>query len=280
MNEAQTKNDLITPALVEAGWGIVEGSSLRLEFAINKEHLIGSSKRLLKAAQLAPPTFESDRIGNQFTAHLLLHHFLSEDDLNWLKGFESYQLNDEQKQALILVRELGAINNFSYRQISDVDTPSATRDLRQLCDFRLLLKKGDKKGTYYLAGEMLNDEPLALNDEPIVLNDEPSALNDEPPMDIKTSNTDKNKLVLELPIDLRNQVLNLKKRESNKEKISSIILSLCRLRPYRLSELALLLNKGDNYISNEYIKPLLGVSLDYKYPEVINHPNQAYLTIN
>ena len=31
MNEAQTKNDLIELALPEAGWGIMEGSRLRLE---------------------------------------------------------------------------------------------------------------------------------------------------------------------------------------------------------------------------------------------------------
>ncbi len=45
MNEAQTKHDLITPALQEAGWGIVEGSRLRLEFPITKGRLIGQGKR-------------------------------------------------------------------------------------------------------------------------------------------------------------------------------------------------------------------------------------------
>jgi type I restriction enzyme R subunit len=34
MNEAQTKHDLIEPALRAAGWGVVEGSRLRLEFPI------------------------------------------------------------------------------------------------------------------------------------------------------------------------------------------------------------------------------------------------------
>src|SRR5690606_14888870 len=96
-----TRNPTIAAVFHETNLAETKGSGIR------------AVKRLLKAAQLAPPTFESDRIGNQFTAHLLLHHFLSEDDLNWLKDFESYQLNDEQKQALILVRELGAINNFS-----------------------------------------------------------------------------------------------------------------------------------------------------------------------
>ncbi len=45
MNEAQTKHDLIEPALRKAGWGIVEGSRLRLEFPITKGRLIGQNKR-------------------------------------------------------------------------------------------------------------------------------------------------------------------------------------------------------------------------------------------
>lgn len=45
MNEAQTKHDLITPALQSAGWGIVEGSRLRLEHPITKGRLIGQGKR-------------------------------------------------------------------------------------------------------------------------------------------------------------------------------------------------------------------------------------------
>jgi len=45
MNEAQTKHDLIEPALRDAGWGIIEGSRLRLEFPITKGRLIGQSRR-------------------------------------------------------------------------------------------------------------------------------------------------------------------------------------------------------------------------------------------
>ncbi|MEZ4840648.1 MAG: DEAD/DEAH box helicase family protein [Flavobacteriaceae bacterium] len=45
MNEAQTKHDLIEPALRQAGWGIVEGSRLRLEFPITKGRLIGQGRR-------------------------------------------------------------------------------------------------------------------------------------------------------------------------------------------------------------------------------------------
>ncbi|MAL22147.1 MAG: restriction endonuclease subunit R [Xanthomarina sp.] len=45
MNEAQTKHDLIEPALREAGWGVIEGSRIRLEFPITKGRLIGQGRR-------------------------------------------------------------------------------------------------------------------------------------------------------------------------------------------------------------------------------------------
>lgn len=45
MNEAQTKHDLIEPALKAAGWGVVEGSRLRLEFPITQGRLIGQNRR-------------------------------------------------------------------------------------------------------------------------------------------------------------------------------------------------------------------------------------------
>ena len=45
MNEAQTKHDLIEPALRQAGWGVIEGSRLRLEFPITQGRLIGGNRR-------------------------------------------------------------------------------------------------------------------------------------------------------------------------------------------------------------------------------------------
>jgi len=45
MNESQTKHDFIDPALKEAGWGVVEGSRVRLEFPITQGRLIGQGRR-------------------------------------------------------------------------------------------------------------------------------------------------------------------------------------------------------------------------------------------
>jgi len=45
MNEAETRATYIDPALREAGWGVVEGSRIRMEFPISKGRLIGNGKR-------------------------------------------------------------------------------------------------------------------------------------------------------------------------------------------------------------------------------------------
>ncbi len=45
MNETETRAELIDPALKAAGWGVVDGSRIRMEFPINKGRLIGHGQR-------------------------------------------------------------------------------------------------------------------------------------------------------------------------------------------------------------------------------------------
>jgi type I restriction enzyme, R subunit len=45
MNETETKAELIDPVLRALGWGVVEGSRIRMEFPINKGRLIGHGQR-------------------------------------------------------------------------------------------------------------------------------------------------------------------------------------------------------------------------------------------
>lgn len=45
MNEAQTRHDLINPALKDEGWGEVEDSRIRVEYSITKGRLIGHGQR-------------------------------------------------------------------------------------------------------------------------------------------------------------------------------------------------------------------------------------------
>ena len=45
MNEAETRAEYIDPALKAVGWGVVEGSRIRMEFPISKGRLIGHGQR-------------------------------------------------------------------------------------------------------------------------------------------------------------------------------------------------------------------------------------------
>lgn len=45
MNETETRAELIDPVLRAAGWGVVEGSRIRMEFPISKGRLIGHGQR-------------------------------------------------------------------------------------------------------------------------------------------------------------------------------------------------------------------------------------------
>ena len=56
---------------------------------------IGAMRRLMKEAGLMPPTFESNHEANKFTARLLLHHFLSKENMEWLAQYAEFGLVNE-----------------------------------------------------------------------------------------------------------------------------------------------------------------------------------------
>lgn len=51
MNEAETRAELIDPALREAGWGVVEASRIRMEM-IAPGRLIGGGQRAVSTVAL------------------------------------------------------------------------------------------------------------------------------------------------------------------------------------------------------------------------------------
>src|SRR5690554_3446216 len=112
-------------------------------------------QKLMKASEMLPPTFESDHSNNTFTLRLLLHNFLNEADINWLNNFSHLSLSEEQKMALIFVREVGAIDNKSFRQLCGVSTRKATLLLRDLQIKDLVDQKGKSKSTYYVPNEKI-----------------------------------------------------------------------------------------------------------------------------
>ena len=112
---------------------------------------IGAMRRLMKEAGLMPPTFESNHEANKFTARLLLHHFLSKENMEWLAHYAEFGLGNEQKLALVFVREVGAIDNATYRQLDSSITHARARlEIHKLCDLGFIEKKGQGRNTYYI----------------------------------------------------------------------------------------------------------------------------------
>ncbi len=280
------RNPFIAAVFHETNLAETKGSGIR------------AMRKLMINSNLAPPTFESSRINNKFTARLLLLHLLGKADIQWLSEFDQFNLNDYQKQALVFVREVGAIDNNTYRQLSDTDALKASIELRQLREAKLLVQKGKGRGTYYIIGPALhplndivdtssNTEGLSHNTQGSAHNTDGLAHNTEG-LILKVSNDIEIKeeivnprqalLIKELPEHVRLRLGKLKKREADPDKIKNIIEDICEQTSYTLEELSIILDKQENWISRAYIKPLIDEKrLTYTIPDMFNHPHQAYI---
>ena len=262
---------------------------------------IGAMRRLMKEAGLMPPTFESNHEANKFTARLLLHHFLSRENMEWLAQYAEFGLVNEQKLALVFVREVGAIDNATYRQLDSSITHARARlEIHKLCDLGFLEKKGQGRNTYYIRtskvvslGERLRPQgerllPLhGTLDERLLpqhgtLGEKiPPQGEKKPPQhgtfEIESQPKSRNELLRELPKGLQERVAKLGKWAS-REKVSQLLVDLCAFKPYSYEELALIIQRAAKPMKDKYIKPLrLANKLFYWIPEMINHPLQKYV---
>lgn len=255
-------------------------------------------QRLMKQAGMVPPTFESNHSANQFTIRLLLHHLLNEEDIHWLQRFHLYHLNDQQKRGLIFLREVGAIDNSTYRQLNGCDSIRASGDLRNMRDLNILNQKGKGSKTYYIPDFGFNNPELgpglpqlfgalpdnlsslsgnldslsgnlgSLSGNPDSLSGNPGSLSGNP-----------GTLSNQLPALIKNQLKQIGKRTRDKEKLNLIILELCRWKELTLKELAALIQRNEKYLAQSVTKLKESGQLAYTIPEMPNHPDQAYKTV-
>ncbi len=273
---------------------------------------IGAMRRLMKEAGLMPPTFESNHEANKFTARLLLHHFLSKENMEWLAQYAEFGLVNEQKLALVFVREVGAIDNATYRQLDSSITHARARlEIHKLCNLGFLEKKGQGRNTYYIRtskvvslGERLRPQNERLRPQHGTLGEKilpqhgtlgekippqhgtlgkkiPPQGEKIPPQhgtfEIESQTKSRNELLRELPKGLQERVAKLGKWAS-REKVSQLLVDLCAFKPYSYEELALIIQRAAKPMKDKYIKPLrLANKLFYWIPEMINHPLQKYV---
>lgn len=256
---------------------------------------IRSMRDQMKTAHLMPPTFESNRETNLFTVRLLLHHLLGEEDVKWLALFANFELNNEQRLSLIFMRELGAIDNITYRQLnSDITTRKASFDLHRMCEKGLFELKGQGKNAYYIAGsefiqlnskgdgEMYggNKEMYGGNEEIYGGNGEMYGGNGEmygADGEIYGGNEEMYGAE-DLPDELKERVAKIGKRTTSSD-MRSLIIDLCAFQPLGLAEMASMLHRNKVFLRNHYLNPLMEQNqLFYTIPEMIKHPKQKYTT--
>lgn len=270
------RNPIIATALHETGIAETKGSGIRV------------MRREMKEAGLAPPTFESDREANKFTARLLMHHFLGADDRRWLDYFED--LSPEQMKALVFVREVGAIDNPTFRQLSGVSTLEASSFLRDLREKDLLDKRGGGKATYYVPTDILLSpwKEVAGTSGPSEAESTHASLStEEDSPDTTGSSLDKRKsspdkagtsLDKRVPPEIMDELEELGQR-ANPETFRRVLRKLCDWKPLRAGELADLTGRDVQYLVHQYLSPMVeDGELEYTIPEMPNHPDQAYRT--
>ena len=247
---------------------------------------IGTMRRLMKEANMMPPTFDSDHSRNQFTTRILLHHLLPEEDIQSLSKIP-YELNDNQKTALIFLREVGAVDNITYRQLSGVGTREATADIKQLESDGLISMHGQGRRAYYTPTEkllkLLAKVPNATSFEPNATSSELNATSSKQigniPRQEQNIPSSMEDLRRTLPSYLLIEIDKLGKKVS-KVDMQNLVVELCAAHPFSSEELSIILNRHEKYIRQAIIsKLLMAKKLFYTIPEMINHPKQKYTAI-
>ena len=263
---------------------------------------IKSMRGQMQKAGMMPPTFESNRSANQFTARLLLHHLLDKETIQWIASYADYSLNDEQRLALVFVRDVGAIDNITYRQLnSDMNSAKASADLHELCIKGLLEQKGQSRSTFYVSGTKFVEKMESAiigrrndgeeNSGAIIENNKATGENrrgdGEGNSRVSTENNREEgensrggniENSRAIPKELLEKCKRLKKWESSK-KMRDLVMELCTVMPLSINEIAGIINRKPESVRYLYVNYLIeNGKLFYTIPEMLSHPDQKYTT--
>ncbi|MBI2378663.1 MAG: putative DNA binding domain-containing protein [Deltaproteobacteria bacterium] len=279
---------------------------------------IGSGIRLMRqemeAAKLARPLFDSSREANRFVATLMFTHLFTSEQRTWL-GTVGDSLTKEQQLALVYCREVGEIRNAVLRDLTGLDTLTASVALRGLRDRGLVEPRGASSQTYYVLGPSalvvavqgggptvqggeldnppfgpetgLQTETGGLGTERVELENptEPSERGELIVQggELRAQGGElenpqaRDRLLASLPEQLRNRVRSLPKRASE-ERLRAAIVDLCGARQWTPAELSVLLGRSVRKLVDKHLTPLVREGRLERTHETLTHPDQAYRT--
>ena len=292
-----SRNPAIAAILHETHLAETKGSGIRV------------MRTLMEKAGLELPQFHSDRHGDEFRATYLFHHFLSEQDLEWLARFNGINLTDDQRKALVYARETGRVSNKEYRELNKVNIVEASQELCGMRDLGVLESKGSGRATYYVLSDeyasrerelnlldmlaLVPEDGMSLPEEKASKSGKLVNKSDEftqKPVNPETNYVDQPGTTRKLTIPRDAIIEGLRKSyekrlgiTANKplrgDNIRRVVRYLCSQRACTASQLANAVEKNPQYLKEAYIFPMIKAGeLEYLYPDKLNHPKQAYRT--
>ena len=228
--------------------------------------------------------------------------------MEWLAQYAEFGLVNEQKLALVFVREVGAIDNATYRQLDSSITHARARlEIHKLCDLGFIEKKGQGRNTYYIRtskvvslGERLRPQGERLLPQHGTLCErllpQHGTLGEKIPpqhgtlgeryqgeneryqaFEERYQGANREELLLLLPDHIKKRIDEVGKRVP-KDVLNKLVVDMCSIVPLSMDDLSVLLHRNSKSFKNKNIKVLLETNqLFYWIPEMINHPQQKYV---
>ena len=231
--------------------------------------------------------------------------------MEWLAQYAEFGLVNEQKLALVFVREVGAIDNATYRQLdSSVTHARARLEIHKLWELGFIGKKGQGRNTYYIKtskvvslGERLPPQGERLLPQDKRIPPQHGTLGEKIPpqgemyhgkhgtlgeryqgeneryqaFEERYQGVNREELLLLLPDDIKKRIDEVGKRVS-KDVLNKLVVDMCSIVPLSMDDLSVLLHRKSKSFKNKNIKVLLETKqLFYWIPEMINHPQQKYI---
>ena len=203
-----------------------------------------------------------------------------------LAQYAEFGLVNEQKLALVFVREVGAIDNATYRQLDSSITHARARlEIHKLCDLGFIEKKGQGRNTYYIRtskvvslGERLRPQDERLLPQHGTLGERYQGEGERyQGEDERYQGINREELLLQLPDDIKKRIDEVGKRVP-KDVLNKLVVDMCSIVPLSMDDLSVLLHRNSKSFKNKNIKVLLETKqLFYWIPEMINHPLQKYV---
>jgi len=260
---SRLRNPAIAAIMHELHWAETKGSGIR------------TMRRLSYDAGLPAPEFISNRSSEEFRAVFHLHHLSDEADYAWLSRFDALDLNPEDKKVLLFARATGAVDNASCRDTCGLDTLGSSLLLRKLRDKGLLEKNRGGNRTYYsLKDANLGPKDGDLGSKDVNLGSKDVNLGVE---DVNFGIKGGDLAQDGLPQNLRERIAALAPHASA-EILKRLILDLCSWEPLNDDAMAELIGRDARYLRVKYLSNMVrSGELRWLYPDIPNHPLQAYV---